>query len=158
MIHKTIKIMTIGLLFITSLSVFSHGDEKHEKNNPLFTGNDTEVAIVVSQLHEALLAGEQEVIKDILDDQVLIFEGSGAERSYSEYASHHMMSDMAFLSKMNIELIERQIMIRGDIAIASSRSKINGQYKDMNIDKISIETLVLEKKNNQWKVVRVHWS
>ncbi|WP_223668800.1 YybH family protein [Kangiella shandongensis] len=154
---KLLKILSIALLLGLSSSVIAHGDKKPTEQN-LFVGTDSAVGKVVEQLHQALSNGDTDTIKSILSDDVLIFEGSGAERSLAEYASHHMKSDIKFLSHMKVKLIERNIMVDGDIAISSSRSKVTGQYKDTKIDKVSIETLVLKKIGGAWKVVRIHWS
>ncbi|AOE49854.1 YybH family protein [Kangiella sediminilitoris] len=151
------KIFTAILLMAFSFSAFSHGDKKEEQS-PLMVNTDTEVGKVVAQFHAALQNSDVETIKTILAEDVLIFEGSGAERSLEEYASHHMKSDMKFLASIDSKLIERNIMINGDIAISSSRSKLTGSFKGKELNKVSIETLVLKKVRSAWKVIRVHWS
>jgi len=39
-----------------------------------------------------------------------------------------------------------------------SESRIHGRYKDNDIDPISIETAVLERAEDGWKIVHLHWS
>lgn len=153
---KLNKYLLLVALFVSS-SVMAHGNKKPEDTN-LMVNVDTEVGKTVAQLHTALISSDESTIKNIMAKDVLIFEGAGAERSLEEYASHHMKSDMKFLRSMDIELLERNIMVEGDIAISSSRSKIKGTYKGKEFEKISIETLVLSKREDGWKIVRVHWS
>jgi len=154
---KLSKILLFIVITGISTSSFAHG-KKEDKSNQMMVNTDTEVGEVVAELHTALRSSDEATIRSILADNVLIFEGSGAERSLEEYASHHMKSDMKFLKHMATELLERNIMIHGDVAISSSRSKMTGKYKNKDFNKVTVETLVLKKNSDGWKVIRVHWS
>ena len=89
---------------------------------------------------------------------VLIFESGGAERSRAEYESHHMKSDMAFLKQMQRSVTRRNETVQGDTAWIVTESRIHGRYKDSDIDLMSIETAVLERDMDGWKIVHLHWS
>ena len=89
---------------------------------------------------------------------MLIFESGGAERSRDEYQSHHMKSDMAFLAQMQSDVIRRNESVHGDNAWIVTESRIHGRYKDSDIDLVSIETAVLERTEDGWKIVHLHWS
>ena len=104
-----------------------------------------------------LLIEIDEVFK-LLEKSVLIYEGGGVERGAKEYSSHHLLADMAFMSKMEVELIELQVKIYNNIAISSSRSIIKGKYKGKAIEKTNMETIVLKKSNGKWKIINIHWS
>jgi ketosteroid isomerase-like protein len=81
------------------------------------------------------------------------------ERSLSDYASHHMHADMAYLTGLTITLKEHRVTITGDIAISTAISHAKGEYKGKSVDSISMETLVLAKqKDGSWKITHVHWS
>ena len=69
-----------------------------------------------------------------------------------------MKSDMAFLSQMQSEVIRRNESVWGSTALVVSESRIHGRYKDNDIDVISIETAVLERADDGWKIVHLHWS
>ena len=89
---------------------------------------------------------------------VLIFESGGAERSRAEYASHHMMSDMAFLAQMERDEIGQNATEQGDTAWIVTESRIYGHYKEKDIDIVSTETAVLKRGEDGWKIVHLHWS
>lgn len=152
---KLSKLLLITL-FISGVAT-AHGD-KESKSNSLMVNINTDVGKVVAQLHSALKNSDENAIKTVMAEDVLIFEGAGAERSLTEYASHHMKSDMKFLKSMDIDLLERNIMIEGNLAVSSSRSKMKGTYKGKDFEKVTVETLILQKIKGEWKVVRVHWS
>ena len=89
---------------------------------------------------------------------MLIFESGGAERSREEYASHHMNSDMAFMQRMQRDVTVQNESVQGDTAWVVTETRIHGRYKDKDIDLISIETAVLARGDDGWKIVHLHWS
>jgi hypothetical protein len=89
----TMLIQTLLLLLgvCSSSTAFSHGDEKHQDKQVMFTGTDTDAGQVVVAFHKALEFGDAVKARSLLADDVLIIEGAGVERSADEYASHHML-------------------------------------------------------------------
>jgi len=145
------------LLLVFSSTAYAHGKNKHQDSS-LFKETKSAPAKVVQEFHAALKNKKKSSVLKHLDESVLIYEGGGVERSSQEYASHHLMSDLAFMSKMKVNLIEHQVEVYGDVAISSSRSEIEGEYKNNKIKKTSMETIVLKKEKNKWKIIKIHWS
>ena len=145
-------------------STHSHAHEakpeshSHSKKPTMFTGQETEAGQAVQAFHKALESGDVDRVKSLLDPNVLIFEGGGVERSASEYASHHMISDMAFLKAIDKQLLEQKVHVYGDSAVSISRNQFSGVYKDKAVDVQSMETLSLQRKNGEWKITHIHWS
>ncbi|MBT8112363.1 MAG: nuclear transport factor 2 family protein [Gammaproteobacteria bacterium] len=136
-----------------------NSDGHHDKKDPvMFSGQETEAGKLVIEFHNALENGNATRVRELLDDNILIFEGGGVERSADQYTSHHMISDMAFLKSIDIKILEQQVKVHGNSAVAMSRSKMSGNYKEKEIDIDSMETMVLNKKNGQWKITHLHWS
>ncbi len=153
------KILKItGLLLALALSplLSALGDKNSESK--LFIGSDSEPAKVVNLFHEALKQQNSNNARMHLADDVLIYEGAGVERSADEYASHHMLSDMKFVSVLKTEVLEHQVSIVGDIAVSNSRTHSVGKFKGKNIDRKGMETIVLKKINGVWRIWRIHWS
>jgi len=146
----------ICLLFF-SCSAQAHGKNKEQKIQ-MFKGRKSAPAKVVAEFHKALKNNKKEKVLKLLDDSVLIYEGGGVERSALEYSSHHLLADMAFMSKMKVELLERQVEVYGNIAVSSSRSKVQGEYNKKKIQKTNMETVVLKKNSGKWKIIKIHWS
>ncbi len=151
-----IKITTVLLAFSIVNAAYAHGDKKSQQQ--YFVGVDSEPGKVVSQFHKALKEQSKEVARSLLADDVLIYEGGGVERSAEEYASHHMLSDMAFVSVLSTEVLEHQVFIEGTIAISNSRTHSKGNFKGKEIDRKGMETIVLKKIEGKWKIWRIHWS
>ncbi len=156
-IHKGL----LAFVAIVALSpfAFSHdGDTHNEAKASMFTGTETTAAKTVLAFHKALETGDVETARNLLVDNVLIFEGQGVERSAKEYASHHMLSDIKYLQAMQIDLIEHHVHEYDGIATSFSRSQLTGTYKGKSIDRASNETITLIKRDSQWKISHIHWS
>jgi len=144
-VFHSCSIFAILLVFTLPLSQLSADD-------------DTSAALIADQFDQAIKDGDTEAVRNILHDDVLIFESGNVEASLEEYASHHLQADISFMSGMQKEVISRNIFQEGDIAVVSTQYKMRGEYKGRLFDKISMETLVLKKSGSDWKIVHVHWS
>ncbi|NQZ07319.1 MAG: DUF4440 domain-containing protein [Algicola sp.] len=136
----------------------AQGGHSHDKSDPLKTGLESDAAKAVIAFHTAINTGDAAKARALLDDAVLIFEGGGVERSGDQYANHHMKSDMAFMQQMKITRLEHQVKVIGNAAVSMSRAKIQGRYKNKDIDINSMETMMLIKNNGHWRIVHIHWS
>ncbi len=109
-------------------------------------------------LYTGLKLGDTELVRTILDPAVLIFESGGMESSLEEYASHHMGADMTFMANMSREIISRKVLKQDEICVIATQARLFGTYHDKEIDITSDETLVLERKEQGWRVTHIHWS
>lgn len=146
------------LLFILGLPglALAHGNSEIQSSMAL--GLNTDAARTVLDFRDALKAGDSKKARSFLDDKVLIFEGGGVERSADEYANHHMLADMKYIAAVDSKILEHQVSIIGDTALSTSRSKTMGTYKDKVVDYEGMETMVLHKVDNTWKIIHIHWS
>ena len=150
-------LITMSVILAFEKNIYANEKNKSTKTE-LSQGLTSAPGKVVNLFHNALQESNKDVITKLLDTNVLIFEGGGVERSAKEYISHHLISDMAFMSKMKVEKLEHQVVIYGEIAISSSRSRIKGIYKEKTIDRITMESIVLRKIGGKWKIINIHWS
>jgi mono/diheme cytochrome c family protein/ketosteroid isomerase-like protein len=135
-------------------AVHTHADGKQHVHataagSPVDTGK---------ALHEALSSADASKVKVLLDPKVLILESGGAERSWAEYAAHHLKADMDFLKTVTYKLQRQTGDTVGDLAWVASEARMTGKSKDKPVDIQSTETLVLKKAAAGWKVVHIHWS
>lgn len=113
---------------------------------------------VVDAFHTALKAGNTEGAMELLADDVLIYEGGGAEKSKAEYAAHHLEADIAFLKGMKQSVSERSAKATGDMVLVTSQGVTTGTHKDKAINSTSAETMVLRLIDGAWRIVHIHWS
>ena len=119
---------------------------------------DHPAAVAAALLGDAITAGDVDTLKALIAPDVLIFESGGVESSLAEYEDHHMPADIAFMKNMSSEVISRRVIEAGDSAIVLTQSRINGVYKEKEVDLSSTETLVMRNMGCQWKIIHIHWS
>ena len=137
----------------TTSGAIETGQIKTQSNELSRPASDT-----VDAFHAALAAGDTKQALALLADDVLIYEGGGAEESKAEYASHHLEADMAFLKGVKQSTVARSAQVRGDVAWVMSQGKTIGTFKDKAVDSASTETMVLRRFDGVWKIVHIHWS
>ena len=138
------------LMKVMMKKCLQHIDHSNKQMSP--------VEKTVHLFHSALKKGKQKQARELLDDNVTIFEGGRVERTAAEYANHHMLADMKYLAAINTETLEQNIKVIGNIAYVMSRSKSTGHYKNKVINHESMETMILQKTNGNWKISHIHWS
>lgn len=106
----------------------------------------------------ALRTGDQAAVERLLAPDVLIAEGGGAERSFAEYAGHHMAADMAFTGAVQFTLERREIIDAGDVATVISQSQAQGEFRDRPVHVRMMETMVLRRVESGWQIAHIHWS
>lgn len=152
---KTYAYVLAGAFGLAASGAGAHEPSQHAAM-PMTAGLDpaTDVTAVVDQFGTALKAGNTAVLARLLDERVLILESGSAERSRDEYLGHHAISDAKFLSGATIRTKQRTALLNGDTAWVGSESEISSGSKVL----LSTETMVLQRKDAQWKIVHIHWS
>ena len=151
-------ILTSFMIVLGAYAAVAAEHSERPEADSLFVGADSPAGKIVIQFHDALKSAKPKLARSLLSDDVVIYEGGRVERSADEYANHHMLADMKYASSIASETLEHQVMIVGNIAISSSRTKSTGQYKGKPVNRSGMETIVLRKTENGWRIIRIHWS
>jgi len=115
-------------------------------------------ASVVDAFHGALEHGDTQAALVLLADDVLIFEGGGAERSKAEYAEHHLAAAAALPAAVPSARSRRIARAGADSAWVASESRTTGEFNGRPIDSLSVETMVLRHEADGWRITHIHWS
>ncbi|MGK2254814.1 MAG: ketosteroid isomerase-like protein [Brevundimonas sp.] len=115
-------------------------------------------AQVVDAFHAALEHGEADAALALLADDVLIFESGGAERSKAEYAQHHLAADAAFSAAVPSIRSRRLARASADSAWVATESRTTGSFNGRPINSLSVETMVLRREADGWRISHIHWS
>lgn len=113
---------------------------------------------VVDAFGAALKSGDAAMVERILLPDVLIAEGGGAERSFAEYAGHHMPADMAFTKAVESTLKDRKVIEGADMTTVVSSAQTHGGFQGKTIHSQMMETIVLKLVNGEWRIAHIHWS
>lgn len=135
----------------------SEGEHSHDKT-AAETSLPNDVLGAVKAFHEALSAGNSAAVERALDPRVVIMEGGNVERSRDEYASHHLKSDVKFMSAMKYTLERQSGDNVGDMAWVASEATLTGESQGKAVDLASNESLVLKRTSAGWRIVHIHWS
>lgn len=140
-------------------AALAHDPKVHPTARPeLATAAAGSASAAVEAFHAALAAGDREGVLRWMDPGVVIFESGGAETSREEYASHHLDADMQFVRAVKTEVVDRQEHSTDDAAWVLSRTHTTGRFHDRDVDVDGVETMVLHRGTEGWRVVHVHWS
>ena len=131
---------------------------QHEHHAASAPANDSAaVAAVVHEYHQALASGDSTAAMALLAADVVILESGGME-TREEYRSHHLQSDIAFARAVTSDRGPIAVVVRGEVAWASSTSTTRGQYRDRTINSAGAELMVLTRTPNGWRISAIHWS
>lgn len=153
------KIITVVLMVLVT-TLLSNKALAGEINaqDVKFSGLDTAAAKAIATFHRAIISGDEARVKAALHPDVLIFEGTGVERSRDQYASHHMKSDMKFMSGMRVTPVEQHVVVHGKMAFSMAKTHQKGSYKTKEYDFVSNESLSLTLVDGRWLITHIHWS
>ena len=134
----------------------AHGHDTQEPASAI-SARAAEAAAVVDEFQKFLAQGKTREASALLDPNVLIFEGGGAERSRAEYASHHLKSDAEFLKSATVAVLSRTGDVIGDLAWIATESQLKTDGAKP-LDLMTTETMVLKRMPEGWRVTHIHWS
>lgn len=159
---KIIVMTLITISFLTLMvsndSIAHSNESKKHRIYPKNSGAETGAGRAITEFHRAIKLGHKRKARSLLDDNVTIFEGAHVEKSADEYANHNMIADMKYLAKVKTEILTHSVKVIGDVAYSMSQTKSTGQVKGKYINSEGLESMVLQKNNNKWKIVHIHWS
>jgi ketosteroid isomerase-like protein len=139
----------------------------HQHDHPAAARSGADISVpaaakdavaTVERFSAALSAGDLAKAGKELDPNVLILESGGAERSAAEYLSGHAKSDAEFLRTAHQQLRRRGAHASGDFAWVASESELHLQKDGKPVTVLSTETMLLQRRAAEWKIVHIHWS
>ena len=151
-------LFAVGLI-ATGATAFAHpASPAKTATAPGPTSAPPAAAKVVDAFHAALDRGDTTTAAGFLSGALIVFEGGEVERSKAEYAGHHLPADAVFAQAVGSQMTRRSGGASGDLAWVASEGRTQGRYKDRDIDRITTETMILQRVSGAWKIVHVHWS
>ncbi|MGZ8998730.1 MAG: nuclear transport factor 2 family protein, partial [Allosphingosinicella sp.] len=94
----------------------------------------------------------------LVADDALIFEEGGAERSKAEYQAHHLGADAAFSRAVPSTRGRRSGQASGNMAWVATEGRLTGTYKGSAVNRATVETMVLRRTREGWRIAHIHWS
>jgi ketosteroid isomerase-like protein len=115
-------------------------------------------AATVDALHAALGAGDRDAALALLAEDLTVFESGWAERTREEYAAHHLGADMEFSAATEREVVSQTSVEAGEAAWVLTETRTTGTFRDRAVSSLGLETMVLRRTEDGWRIVHIHWS
>jgi len=112
----------------------------------------------VAAYHQALLDGDIEAAKGMLEKELVLYEDGVPEKSLKHYTEGHLKSDIEFSENAKRKLESQSSWIEGDTATVSSTYDLKTKYKGKRYHLKAAETMTLKQIDGQWIIVHIHWS
>jgi uncharacterized protein (TIGR02246 family) len=119
--------------------------------------DSTDVIAVVRRYHAALAAGDSATALALLAPDAVIME-SGGVQTREEYRAHHLPADIGYARGVRSERSDIRVIVRGDVAWASSTSTTQGAYRGRQINSRGAELMILSRESDGWSIRAIHWS
>ena len=151
--------LAAAMLVLTAAHPGAHQPPANaEAVQPAVVAADASPIGTVEAFHAALQRGDTAAALALLTEDALIYESGGVERGRAEYAAHHLAADAAFSAAVERTLVDRSSGEAGDAAWVTSIETVAGIYRDRAINSRSLETMLLRRIDDQWRIAHIHWS
>ena len=120
-------------------------------------GDSATVASVVDHYHRALESADSVGALALLASDAVILESGGIE-TREEYRSHHLPADIAFARAVKGVRSPVRVVVRGDVAWATSTTTAQGEFRGRPVNSAGAELMVLTRTTDGWKINAIHWS
>src|SRR5688572_14064646 len=156
-LRAVVIIAAFALLPVTSRA-FGQGLGSACPPTGVIAGSDSAaVATAVECYHRALESGDSVGALALLANDAVILESGGVE-THEEYRSHHLPADIAFARAVKSVRGPIRVMMRGDVAWATSTSTAQGEFRGRPVNSVGAELMVLTRTADGWKINAIHWS
>lgn len=121
------------------------------------TGNAEAAIKVVEQFHAALKEGNATGASALLASTAVIYE-SGYAESRDDYVSHHLAADIEFAKGTQSVVKSTKQECVESLCVVMQTSETMGKFKGKDVRSTGVETTVLRRDGDTWKIHHVHWS
>lgn len=141
------------LLFLLTVSSFSYGCAAAQPSGT----DDADVAAVVKAFQTAMDTGDSATVMQYIADDALMLEG-GTIENRSQYEQAHLPADIAFAKGVTTKRMPVRQTIVGDVAWVATSTDFTGTFEGKPVDFLGLETMVLSREPEGWRIRALHWS
>jgi ketosteroid isomerase-like protein len=126
----------------------------------LFSGlaSANDASEVVTEFYRAMSSGDLAKVNELLSPEITIYESGYVERSRAEYAAHHLPEDIVFAKASSRKVTQHTERKDGNFSFILEETETKAKIKGKNVTILGTETTVLQKTDEQWRIVHLHWS
>jgi len=139
------------VLFVAMfLTLVSSGPRAHSTRIP---------ADAVDAFHAALRNKDTAAALSLLDRGLVVFEFGAVDPTVEAYALAHLPFDIDVAAATQWKLESRRVGGEGNERWVLSSYRVTGAQSDgTRIDQTTLETVILRRSGDQFRIVHLHWS
>jgi len=116
-------------------------------------------AETVDAFHAALRKNDTAGALSLLDRGLVVYEFGGIDPTVEAYALNHLPFDMDAAAATQWKLETRRLGGEGSERWVLSTYRVTGKQSDGKpIDQTTLETVILRRSGEQFRIVHFHWS
>ena len=119
--------------------------------------DDAAVAAAVKEFQTAMDTGDGPTVMRYIHEDALMMEG-GTIEDRMQYEKNHLPADLEFAKGMKAKRMPVRQTVNGDVAWVRTSTEFSGTYEGKPLALLSLETMVLTRETDGWKVRALHWS
>jgi ketosteroid isomerase-like protein len=119
--------------------------------------DEAAVTAAVKAFQTAMDSGDAPTVMRYLADDALMMEG-GTIENRMQYETNHLPADLEFAKGMKATRMPVQQTVRGDVAWARTSTEFRGTFEGTPLALLSLETMVMTREPEGWKIKALHWS
>ncbi|MGH7563685.1 MAG: YybH family protein [Gemmatimonadota bacterium] len=127
------------------------------QEGPAARPDEAEIRAVVEGFQTALAAGDSTDALAHLHPDIAVYE-SGYAETFEAYRSGHLASDMEFSRAVAFETVRDAVVTGSELSLYIREYRVKGTFRDRGIDAYGVETIVLARTPQGWKIRHIHWS
>ena len=144
--------MKLAAIFAASLSLIAHASSAGAQGARI-------PADAVDAFHAALRAKNTAGALSLLDRGLVVFEFGAVDPTVEAYAFQHLPFDMDIAAATQWMLETRRVGGEGNERWVLSTYRVTGtQRDDTPIDLTTLETVILRRTGDLFRIVHFHWS
>lgn len=119
-----------------------------------------EIRALLERVATLMQAGDLESLNDIYSDGpgVHIIEGAGVNHGWVDYRDHHLTPELEAFKNFKYRFFAIEPQIRGNLAYTALRYELSADLASGHIEREGRGTFILEKTNDEWRIVHTHTS
>ena len=115
------------------------------------------VAAAAKAFQTAMDTGDAPTVMRYIADDALMMEG-GTIENRMQYEQNHLPADLEFAKGMKAARMPVQQTVRGDVAWVRTSTEFRGTFEGKPLALLSLETMVMTREPEGWKIKALHWS
>ncbi|MGH7550898.1 MAG: YybH family protein [Gemmatimonadota bacterium] len=127
------------------------------QERPAAPPDEAAIRAVVDGFHAALATGDSIRALGYLHPDLVVYESGHAE-TMAEYRSGHLASDIEFSRAVGFETVRDAVVTGSDLSLFIREYRVKGTFRGREIDAHGVETIVLARTPEGWKIRHIHWS